>query len=49
MNKIKPIDGQRVGHFNEVNEHDLFLLAIKINELVQAVNKLEDAILKRNR
>lgn len=49
MNKIKPIDGQLVSQFNELDQHNLFLLAVKINELVQAVNKLEDAILKRNR
>lgn len=40
---IKPIPGEYVGSLNE-NDHNIdFTLAVKINELVQAVNKLQMA------
>lgn len=39
---IKPIPGEFVSKLNERDQHTLFLLAVKINELVQAINKLQE-------
>jgi hypothetical protein len=41
-NQIQPIDGRWISQLNQYDQHSMFLLATKLNEVIQAINVLGD-------